>query len=98
MTSCYSQSKTTYLQVIPQVSGKYFLETARFSRITECHLYELYKIPSGFSFLVSKFSNLSNIIVLTIVLIEISMLFSISSVNHVANGVEFKVMVIILMI
>ena len=26
--------------------------------ITECHLYGLYKNPSGFSFLVSKFSNL----------------------------------------
>ena len=28
-------------------------------RITECHLYELLKNPSGFLFLVSKFSNLS---------------------------------------
>ena len=30
VTSCYSQRKTTYLQVILQVSGKYFPKTSRF--------------------------------------------------------------------
>ena len=61
VTSCNSQCNTTYLQVILQVSGKYFAETSGFLKnslhctFTECHLYfELYKNVSGFLFLIGN--------------------------------------------
>ena len=76
MASHNSQCKTTYLQVIFQVSGKYFPETSRFPKgsslthenieILLCSLLNVtfmnyIKILQVSRFFVSKFSNLSNI-------------------------------------
>ena len=69
MTLGKADGKTkSYLQVLLQVPRKYFPETSRFpqnSTLTHehlwfaLHLYDPYKILSGFHFLVSKPNNLS---------------------------------------